>query len=81
MDQRAACRDRSAPEFLDVEVVEIGFESAAARPFAIRKPGLVLAGIVAGAAKADTCSFCPTTDDRVLSDRFREGQDSVSATP
>jgi hypothetical protein len=64
-----------------VEVVEIGFESAAAKPFAIPKPGLVLVGIVAGAAKADTCSFFPTTDDRVLSDRFREGQDSVSATP
>ena len=81
MDQRAACLDRGAPEFLDVEVFEIGFESAAAMPFAFPQPALVLAGIVAGGAKADTCSFCPTTDDRVLSDRFREGQDSVSATP
>ena len=64
-----------------MEVVEIGFESAAARPVAICKPGLVLADIVAGVAKADTCSFCPTTDERVLSGRFREGQDGVSATP
>ena len=50
LDQRTAGRDRGAPEFLDVEVVEIGFESAAARPFANCKPDLIRAGVVTGAA-------------------------------
>ncbi len=64
-----------------MEVVEIGFESVAARPFAICKPGLVLAGIVAGAAKADMCSFALRRTNESYRGRFREGQDGVSATP